>query len=411
MSVISKCVALHALCFAISFTGFSQKDTLLFRHHFIDTTLPVKPDGNNIFGDYGLTALTDIDHDGKPDFILGGRQPAPSRLYWYQYVQGDQWVRHEVGTDYKSDVGLAAMDVDGDGWTDLVCSGVWYRNTGKPRTEPFERIVFDDTASGAHDVVACDVNKDGKTDIIVMGDEHTALHGMYWYSIPANPRQPWTKHFIAPPEIHGAIAPAGIGDINGDGLPDIVRADTWFENTKESQEWIAHKNIPMGRKGPFGYCVRAAVADMDNTGKSVIVMCDADIEDSKICILCSPDGKGKQWIKQSLPQSFTYGSLHSLAIADLNGDGRLDIVSNEQEELLPNGRQNPRWIAWLNLGKGRYKEIILLDAKLGGHELQVADVDGDGDMDICSKAWGPMPWNALGGKMHVDYLENVTNKK
>ena len=52
-----------------------------------------------------------------------------------------------MGTDYRSDVGLAALDVDGDGWVDLVCSGVWYRNPGKPREAAFERIPFAEEAA------------------------------------------------------------------------------------------------------------------------------------------------------------------------------------------------------------------------------------------------------------------------
>ena len=108
-----------------------------------------------------------------------------------------------------------------------------------------------------------------------------------------------------------------------------------------------------------------------------------------------------------MPQSFTYGSLHALAVADINGDGRPDIVSNEQEELLPAGRENPRWILWENLGGLKFREHVILDANLGGHELQVGDVDGDGDIDICSKPWGPRPWNGAGGKLHVDFLENA----
>jgi len=40
-------------------------------------------------------------------------------------------------------------------------------------------------------------------------------------------------------------------------------------------------------------------------------------------------------------------------------------------------------------------------------ELQVGDVDRDGDIDICSKPWGPRAWNGNGGKMHVDFFENL----
>jgi hypothetical protein len=99
--------------------------------------------------------------------------------------------------------------------------------------------------------------------------------------------------------------------------------------------------------------------------------------------------------------------LHALAVADFQNDGRLDILAIEQEELLPAGRENPRWILWENLGHGQFAERILLDTKLGGHELQVGDVDGDGDVDICSKPWGTRPWNGNAGKMHVDFLENL----
>jgi hypothetical protein len=114
-----------------------------------------------------------------------------------------------------------------------------------------------------------------------------------------------------------------------------------------------------------------------------------------------------RWSKQELPQSFRYKSLHSLAVADFNGDGLLDILVNEEEELLPAGRQNPRWVIWENRGNGKFVENIILDAKLGGHELQAGDVRGTGRIDIVSKIWGPRPWNAAGGKMHVDFLENL----
>jgi hypothetical protein len=379
---------------------------LSFTHHYISRELPL----NSGAGDYGLTALVDLDKDGDLDFVLGGRQPSPSRLYWFEYEGPDQWIEHLAGTNYFSDVGLAPLDVDGDGWTDLVCSGVWYRNSGKPKNEPFTRHLFAEKSEGAHDILVADIDANGKNDIVMMGDARTALNALRWYEIPEEPTKVWKAHQIGTP-VHGAITPAGIGDLDGDGDLDIVRADCWFENADgKGLTWREHKNIPMGRSGPFGVCVRAVVKDMDGDGRNDIVMCDADIEASKMVVLWNRDGKGQEWLKQELPQSFKYGSLHALALADFDKDGLADIISNEQEELLPNGRENPRWVIWHNLGKGQFAETIVLDAKLGGHELQVGDVDGDGDIDICSKAWGPRPWNGNGVKMHVDFLENRLKK-
>jgi hypothetical protein len=375
-----------------------------FKHHFITRELPIN---ERSVGDYGLTALVDLDGDGDLDFVLGGRPSQPSQLYWFEYQGADQWTQHLVGTNFLSDVGLAALDVDGDGWPDLICSGVWYRNPGKPRTQLFERLVFDANAAGAHDILIADIDGDRKPDVVMMGDERTKLNALCWYSIPKDPKQPWLRHPIGPP-VHGAITPSGVGDLDGDGDLDVLRADTWFENADgKGGRWVAHPNVPMGRKGPFGVCVRTAVVDLDGDGKPEVVIADADITDSKVVVLINADGKGGKWQKLPMPQTFEYGSLHALAVADLNGDGRPDLISNEQEELLPPGRKNPRWVVWENLGGFQFRERVILDTQLGGHELQVGDVDRDGDIDICSKPWGPRPWNGNAGRMHVDFLENL----
>ncbi len=377
---------------------------LKFRHHFVSRELPIT---DRSVGDYGLTALVDLDRDGDLDFVLGGRPYQPSRLYWFEFQAADHWVQHVVGTNYLSDVGLAPLDVDRDGWIDLVCSGVWYRNPGKPREQPFERIAFAEGADGAHDILIADVNGDRRPDVMMMGDERTKLNELCWFAIPDDARQSWTRNPIGPP-VHGAITPNGAADLDGDGDLDVLRADTWFENVdSKGLRWVPHANIPMGRKGPYGVCVRTAVVDLDGDGQAEVVIVDADIVDSKVVVLKNADGQGGRWEKFPVPQSFTCGSLHALAVADLNGDGRPDLISNEQEELLPPGRENPRWIVWENLGGLTFREHIILDTQLGGHELQVGDVDRDGDIDIVSKAWGPRPWNGNAGRMHVDFLENL----
>jgi hypothetical protein len=377
---------------------------LEFRHHFITRDLPTR---NGTVGDYGLTALVDLDKDGDLDFVLGGRGVKPSRLYWFEFQAPDRWRQHTVGTEYLSDVGLAALDVDRDDWIDLVCSGVWYRNTGKPRGEEFERHEFASGISGAHDIVAARIDKDDRLDVLLMGDARTALNAVRWYKIPEDPRLAWIGRTIGE-GVHGAMAPAGVGDLDGDGDGDVVRVDTWFENVDGAgEEWKAHRNLPMGRSGPYGICTRTVMADMDGDGRNELVVADADIVESRVALLKNVDGRGGRWERKDLPQSFRYGSLHALGVADFDGDGDPDVIANEQEELLPEGRENPRWVIWENLGSGRFAERIILDARLGGHELQVGDVDADGDIDICSKVWGSRPWNGNSGRVHADFLENL----
>jgi hypothetical protein len=378
-----------------------------FRHHFIGTDLPVY----HGVGDYAQTALVDIDRDGKLDFVLGrrGGPKGAAVIWWYQYLAPDRWLPHVLGHDPITDVAACALDVDGDGWVDLVTGGTWYQHPGpNVRDREFVRHVFDPDGGQAHDAIAADIDGDGRPEIITIHGNATPAacrDGLAWYKIPADPTLPWPKHVIGD-GVHGALTPLGVADIDGDGDLDIVRADTWFENADgHGGHWIAHPGIPFGRPGPYGVCAKTWIGDLDGDGRAEIVMAEADVEDSRIAIL--RHDHGSHWTRQDLPQSFRYGSLHSLAVADFNGDGRLDILANEQEELLPAGRENPRWVIWENRGGGNFVEHVILDAKLGGHELQIGDVRGTGRIDICSKIWGPQPWNALGGKMHVDYLENL----
>jgi hypothetical protein len=58
-----------------------------FEHHAIPADLPLS---NNDVGDYGQTAIADLDKDGHPDFILGRKGSRDvSVLYWFRYVGPD----------------------------------------------------------------------------------------------------------------------------------------------------------------------------------------------------------------------------------------------------------------------------------------------------------------------------------
>jgi hypothetical protein len=60
------------------------------QHHFINRDLPISERGT---GDYGLTALVDLDRDGDLDRVLGGRGVTPERLYWFEFRTATNWVQ------------------------------------------------------------------------------------------------------------------------------------------------------------------------------------------------------------------------------------------------------------------------------------------------------------------------------
>jgi hypothetical protein len=75
------------------------------------------------------------------------------------------------------------------------------------------------------------------------------------------------------------------------------------------------------------------------------------------------------------------------------------------------GENEPRWYIWENVdGRGgTWREHVILDANLGGHELVVGDVTGNGKPDIVGKPWRARPGNAVDGRFFVVFLENVTD--
>jgi len=364
---------------------------LQFRHHFADRALPG--------ASWGQTAVADLDRDGRPDFITGRSR---GEIVWYRFEAPDQWGKHRLGDQSPSDVGGAALDVDGDGWVDFVTGGAWYRNTGKPRVELFERTVFDPQLASVHDVVLADLNGDDRLDVLTMSDKNN----LRWYCIPADPRDAWVRCDIGP-SVHAGI---GVGDLDGDGDADVARSNLWFENADGlGQRWVTHENIPFANPDPpFPLATHCVVLDMDRDGDNDLVMTENEIKGGRIAWLENADGRGGAWRAHDLPAGDTAvrGAYHSLVVADFDNDGDADVFSCEMEGIA--GEKPPRWFVWENKdGKGQqFVEHVILDAGLGGHAVVAADFDGDGDIDLLGKLWRPRKDNANGGNNHVDFLEN-----
>lgn len=329
----------------------------------------------------GQTALADVDRDGDLDWIAGNSAQSdagPGQVCWWEFQNADTWVRHAMGKGF-TDVGGAAYDVDGDGWVDFVAGGKLLINSREPRTKPF--AVVDIGTIDSHDTEFADVNGDGRMDLIANSDKT----GLFWYEIPANPRQPWPRHEIAlasAHKIHGGVSPRAVGDLDGDGDPDVVTALIWYENLGKGLAWRPHPDLDLGEKHQYGIAVRTWVGDLDGDGDADIVQAEADHPDGRIAWY-ENDGRA-HWTRHWIRDRGQGQDWHSLAVADFDGDGDLDVYSGAGP--LSKSKKFAGYI-WENQGKGRaWVEHELFTGRYC-HEAKAADVDGDGDIDLCTKPW------------------------
>lgn len=310
----------------------------------------------------GQTSFVDVDKDGDLDFISGtGRE-----VSWWEYKSPDQWVRHAIGSGHNTDVGGAAVDVDGDGWIDQVSGDSWYRNL---KNGTFERHGFGGIR--CHDTRVGDLDGDGKPEVVSLNDNTFLL-----YRIPANPVGTWPSQSIGS-GVHSGLA---IADLDGDRDNDIIKGKFWYENTDgKGRMWTERAITYAGSKS-----TASGAGDFDGDGDMDVALSDHDGE--RVSWIENVDGKGRMWTEHLLATGKNV--LHSLQVADFDNDCDLDIYAGETV-----GSQ----FIWQNDGKGAFKEQVIAEGVLG-HETRIGDVDGDGDIDLAAKPW-------KGGR-HV-YLRNL----
>lgn len=387
----------------------AQKNSMPdWKHYCVDPVLPGSSWGT------GGPALADYDGDGDLDVAISRRNTKSA--YWYERVNDSLWIQHLMGSgeNLATTLGTSAIDVDHDGWLDVVYNGVWFSNPGYLADEPDTPWNKHLIKAGGHDAATVDMDDNGEADILVYDGNKLA-----WYNTSSELRE---NVISSGHQDHGGTAPKGYGDLDGDGDIDVIIPGFWYANPgKGTGEWTEHTwpFIPIPNAS-YGRSTRSWIADIDGDGVQDIVYSHCDTGGSHVYWVKNK-GEGKKWQSIQLPDPPTQkgdvegtGSFHSLAVADFNMDGHLDIFAGEQEDpdvymesdgleaMKPRGLKE-RGVIWYSNGgkKPKFESYIIHIDNPGWHDAQVGDVDGDGDIDIVSKIW-----NADGASYHLDFWRN-----
>ena len=369
------------------------------------------------------TAIADINKDGLPDIVSGDS--------WYE---APSWKKHPIRDidftrNYVDNFSDLIVDVDGDGYPDIVQFSyfarniVWLKNPGRnvasPSIKEWQKTEID--SSGPTEFAfLVDLNNDGKA-LEILPEFDSATVPLAWFELKDHK---WVKHVVSSKSYGHGI---GVGDVNHDGRNDILTPKGWFEAPpdpgSDKAEWVFHATdwetppAAAGATGPapgrtsFGYMY---ALDLNGDGRIDILTTAAhDYGIFWFEQMPAEPGKEPQWIRHTIDNSWSQA--HATELIDLNGDGRLDLVTGKRymaHNGADPGEKEPLGLYWYeyrpvpvagrgpsgNGGVEWIRHLIDYGGRMGaGLQVRVADIDGDGDLDVIA-----------GGKSGLFIAENLT---
>jgi hypothetical protein len=296
-------------------------------------------------------------------------------------------------TPVVSDVLLA--DVDGDARPELVVCDMRHGMVLLGR--PYDRAAgLTLLASVPHPARAqvTDLDGDGKRDVLVadLGEFLPRDHdkgAVVWLRGLGDGR-------VAPFAIGGLPRVAGVeaADLDGDGDKDLIVAAFGYRRTGQllvlenrTTDWARPAFSPIVVDARPG-AVRALPADLNGDGRLDIVAAIAQEHEEVVAYVRGEGLAFTPTVLWKAPHA-NWGT-SGLALADLDADGDLDVLLANGDTFDDSLLKPYHGLAWLErtttgLGPSAFRHHRLA-ALPGPHAVTAADADGDGDLDVLASA-------------------------
>ncbi len=350
---------------------YAQETGVKFKKHTITTE----------FVSEGST-VGDVNKDGKMDVLAGA--------YWYE---APGWTPHELAKPqkwstkaYSNSFLNFAMDVNKDGWVDLVRVGfpgdesIWYENPKKASGYWKEHWVYKSVGNESPALV--DVDGDGRLDLLCNNSKDKKI---VWVSAPKSKSDTgWTEYTISSDTLQGThkyTHGLGLGDINMDGRKDVITREGWWEAPidRKQSNWTFHK-ADLGKE-----CSQMFAIDLDGDGDNDVISASAHAygiwwhEQVK-------DASGVTWKTHEIFKGIS--QTHGLELVDINRDGHPDIITGKRYYAHNGGdpgAEEPAILYWFEYKPGKEPSWIphVIDDNSGvGLQVNVLDMNKDKLIDI-----------------------------
>ena len=354
-------------------------------------------------GGPGSTILADIDGDGKPDIVFVtdnnivcimqniSTNGTPLSAASFAPAVELQFPTNGVsGNAYR----VRAVDLDGDGRLDLIAAEVngnrvsVFHNISTPGTittnsfEPAFALIAGNDCRG---VAAADLDGDGRVDIVGLNYADGTIS--IFQNIGTNGVLN-ANSFAAPFLLPAPSLPyeAVIADLDGDGRPDLAVANT-ANNTlsiyqNESVPGVLTTNSFAPRLDLPGDASLETITavDLDGDGKLDLVV--GSVQGDRIDVYYNLATPGLL-TTNSFPTWVSFGTpgwMHTVSVADINGDGKPDLVVVGELNSYMGIFQNTATLGGIT--SSSLSPMVQFGTGWNAWGVSAGDIDGDGRPDI-----------------------------